>query len=245
MAELRNIPIPTIRRTQPIPVNRGLAEKVRGESFTGSIFGRWAVGEESRRVGYKVFYSCTCSCGTTKEVERNQLGSGASKSCGCLRTEMVVARSTTHGNYSAPERRVYSSMMTRCYNTKYHEYHLYGGRGITVSDDWKGNFAKFYEDMGFRPSPEHQLDRRDNSLGYSKENCHWVTRTENARNKRTTVKVMYLGEEKPLVEIAEILGIDYHALFYRFQKGEVGPELFRPSSKVKSVNKLKETKHEQ
>jgi hypothetical protein len=128
-------------------------------------------------------------------------------------------------------------MMTRCNNPNYFEYHLYGGRGIKVCPEWHGNFAKFYEDMGPRPSPEHQLDRRDNSLGYSKSNCYWATKTQNARNKRNTIMVEYKGELKPLSEWAEIHGLDYHAVFYRYQKGDTGDKLFRPSQANPAAHK--------
>lgn len=211
----------------------------RGESLSGKKSGRWLIGPQSRIEGYVIYYRCTCTCekATVKEVSRKDLLKGVSKSCGCLRTEMLVARSTTHGLYSSPERRVYTSMMTRCNNPNYFEYHLYGGRGIKVCPEWHGNFAKFYEDMGPRPSPEHQLDRRDNSLGYSKSNCYWATKTQNARNKRNTIMVEYKGELKPLSEWAEIHGLDYHAVFYRYQKGDTGDKLFRPSQANPAAHK--------
>jgi len=165
-------------------------------------------------------------------VDRKSLLSGSSKSCGCLRTEGIVARSTTHGSCYAPEHRVWASMLTRCNNPKYGEFHLYGGRGITVCPAWR-DFKVFLTDMGSRPSPQHQIDRKNNELGYSKENCYWATKVENARNKRNTVKVDYLGVSKPLSEVAEIIGVDYHALFYRYQLGETGANLFRASGAPK------------
>lgn len=212
----------------------------RGETLSGKRSGRWLIGPQARTEGYLIYYRCTCTCenATVKEVNRNALLNGSSQSCGCLRAELSGSRLTTHGMYSAPERRVHASMMTRCTNPKYHEYHLYGGRGITVCPEWLGNFAKFYEDMGPRPSPEHQLDRRDNSLGYSKSNCYWATKNENARNKRTTIMVEYKGESKSLAEWAELHGLDYHAVFYRYQKGDTGETLFRPSLANPAAYKL-------
>lgn len=206
----------------------------RGESLTGKKSGKWFIGRLTRKEGYQTWYECTCSCdkATVKEVNRAFLLQGVSKSCGCYRTEGTVARSTTHGGYHTPEHRVWASMLTRCTNPKYGEYHLYGGRGITVCEEWK-DFKKFFDDMGPRPSPAHQIDRKNNDLGYSKSNCYWATKTQNARNKRTTVFVEYEGEQKPLVEVAEIIGVDYHALFYRYQSGQTGANLFRPSGAPK------------
>lgn len=126
-------------------------------------------------------------------------------------------------------------MLTRCNNPKYSEYHLYGGRGVTVCEEW-GDFKKFFDDMGPRPSPAHQIDRKNNELGYSKDNCYWATRSENVRNRRTTIFVDYKGEQKPLIEVAETVGVDYHTLFYRYQQGETGANLFRPSGAPKLEN---------
>lgn len=225
LTTVSNLALPAIKRTKT----------QRGEDLLGRSVGRWSVLREGKRVGYIIYYVCRCSCGVEKEVSRRGLLDGSSLSCGCLRTEQVIARNTTHGAYYTPEHRVWASMRNRCSNTKYHEYHLYGGRGIAVCPEWEASFEAFYKDMGSRPSPQHQLDRKDNNLGYSKENCYWATRTQNARNKRNTVLVEYEGRQVALTEVAELLGIDYHALFYRYQKGERGVELFRPSAKVKKL----------
>jgi len=68
----------------------------------------------------------------------------------------------------------------------------YGGRGITVCDEWRYSFIRFNEDMGERPGCQYQIDRIDNAKGYFKENCRWVTRLVNARNKRS----VKLSQEK-------------------------------------------------
>lgn len=210
----------------------------RGQPLTGLVFGRWTVMGESRREGYVIYYDCLCICGGTGEVPRRDLLKHSSSSCGCLRTEQVVTRSTTHGLYHTPEHRVWASMCTRCHNPSYVQYHLYGGRGITVCQEWRDSYERFYLDMGPRPSSSHQIDRKENSLGYFKDNCYWATRSQNARNKRSTVFVDFEGRPTPLIEVSERLGIAYHALFYRYQKGERGNLLFRPSSKYNQPKEL-------
>lgn len=91
---------------------------------------------------------------------------------------------------------VWRSMIDRCTNSKNKQYKDYGGRGITVCGRWSGEdgFLNFVEDMAERPSPRHEIDRRDNSLGYSKENCRWVTREIQSRNRRTNHWIEYNGE---------------------------------------------------
>lgn len=76
------------------------------------------------------------------------------------------------------------NMMQRCYNEKNKGYKNYGDRGITVCEDWH-YFKQFLIDMGDKPTQHHSLDRSDNSLGYSKYNCRWATRSEQCDNRRT------------------------------------------------------------
>ena len=202
----------------------------RGSDLAGMVFGRLTVVKLDSQTGYIKRYACICECGNTRVVPRANLLNGSSKSCGCLRVDTTIARSTTHGRYYTPEYRVYKSMVNRCTNPNYHEYHLYGGRGITISEEFD-TFEKFFAIVGPRPSEDHQLDRKDNEKGYTPENVHWATRSENARNKRNNVLVTYNGEEMTLIEAAEKSGIDYHALYYRYENGWTGEKLFSPTNK--------------
>jgi hypothetical protein len=91
-------------------------------------------------------------------------------------------------------RKVLSQMRYRCNAETCPDYKNYGGRGIKVCKEWN-YFATFAADMGPRPSPEHTIERKDNNLGYSKDNCIWASRTEQARNQRNTKLVMAQAEE--------------------------------------------------
>lgn len=88
-------------------------------------------------------------------------------------------------DFTVDEKRIYwvwGDMVSRCTCQNHPSYKNYGGRGITVSDEWRDS-RNFFRDMAPRPAGMH-LDRIDNSKGYSKENCHWVTRLQNNKNKR-------------------------------------------------------------
>jgi hypothetical protein len=125
-----------------------------------------------------------CNCGTKKAVDIYPLKSGATKSCGCLAKELRVKRQTKHSATATPEYRVWADMKNRCLNSSLKNYVNYGGRGISVCDEWENSFVKFIEDMGKRPSKKHTLDRVDNNGNYNKVNCRWATKTQQSRNQR-------------------------------------------------------------
>lgn len=85
---------------------------------------------------------------------------------------------------------VWDGMKRRCSNKNDPHFCDYGGRGITVCDRWQESFINFYEDMGDRPSDNHQIDRIDNDGDYTPENCRWVLSIVNARNRRGTLLSM-------------------------------------------------------
>lgn len=108
-----------------------------------------------------------------------------------------------------PEWHIWRSMIRRCTVTKCAAWENYGGRGITVCPEWLNDFDAFLGDMGRRPSAGHELDRRDNDLGYNRHNCRWVSRKINSRNRRSARMVTYKGSRMCLSEACELAGISY------------------------------------
>jgi len=129
-------------------------------------------------------WNCQCDCGAEKIVETHALHSGRTRSCGCLRIEMLVGRNATHGKAHVPEYKAWAGMIQRCYNPRQTAYQWYGARGVTVCDRWRTSFAEFLTDMGSRPSPAHSLDRIDNNGNYEPDNCRWATPRLQWENKR-------------------------------------------------------------
>ncbi len=117
-------------------------------------------------------------------------------------------------------------MRQRCQNPNHHAYSRYGGRGIKVCDEWQNyeNFKKWATENGF--SEELTLERIDVDGNYEPSNCKWVTRKEQAWNKRNTIWIEQNGCKKALAQCALELGIEYKTLQERFYKGYEGEMLF-------------------
>lgn len=125
----------------------------------------------------------------------------------------------SHGLSYTPEYRAWQTMRLRCTNPKNAAWPAYGGRGITVCERWLNDPAAFVADMGPKPSPKHELDRIDNDGPYSPENCRWVLRKVNDRNRRNNRTLTYGGETLTVAEWAERTGIEKTALLYRINAG--------------------------
>lgn len=111
---------------------------------------------------------------------------------------------------------IYHGMKKRCLNPNCKRYKDYGGRGITVCDDWLSGFDAFADWAKANGYEEGlTIERKNVNSDYSPENCEWVTLKKQARNKRDTLRIEYRGEEKPLIEWCEILGLEYDTIHDR------------------------------
>lgn len=118
-----------------------------------------------------------------------------------------------------PEHRTWQGIKTRCLNPKDKSYPRYGGRGITICEEWRASFWAFLEDVGPRPSPHHQIERIDNDRGYEPGNCRWATRSEQMRNKRNSALLTLNGITATQAEWSERTGIDRRLIHYRIKNG--------------------------
>lgn len=123
-----------------------------------------------------------------------------------------------HGMSERPEFFVWNTMLQRCGNPNHNRYAVYGARGIKVCPEWRA-FARFFADMGPRPSARHTIERIDNDRDYEPGNCRWATYSEQQRNTSRTIFVEYQGKTMPLREVGEITGTPYPRLFYRYSHG--------------------------
>lgn len=135
-----------------------------------------------------------------------------------------------HGLSRRPEYHLWEAIVQRCENPHDKRYADYGGRGIRLYPAWRLSFKAFFDDVGSRPSREHQLDRIDNDRGYEPGNVRWTTRRVQQRNTRSNRRIEHDGELLLAVEWEERTGISAKTITTRLDRGwDVERALTTPS----------------
>lgn len=160
------------------------------EDLTGVVFGKFTIKGLSHKDNYSRWhYKCICECGNEFSSAKNVLK--YRKSCGL---NSCRDNHITHGMKYTREYNIYHGIKNRCLNKNSKDYYRYGGKGISLSDEWM-KFENFINDMGKCPSNRHQVDRIDNNGIYSKENCRWSLASEQQSNKRKSSYWVIKGVE--------------------------------------------------
>lgn len=117
-------------------------------------------------------------------------------------------------------RRIYDRMKSRCYNPAANNFGYYGGKGITVCDEWLQSFQAFEAwALSHGYSDTLTIDRKDGNGPYCPSNCRWATWKEQGRNRSNNHLLTYGGETMPVVAFAERFGIPEKTLFKRLERG--------------------------
>lgn len=172
-------------------------------------------------------YKCQCDCGNFVEVKHKMLNGGHVKSCGCLKHEYQRIKSPFYKIKHRALLFVWKTMKQRCLTPTNKDYYLYGGRGITVCNEWKNDFFAFNswaESNGYAKGL--MLDRIDNNGNYCPENCRWATPIEQANNKRTNKWITLDNQTKTLKTWCNELNLPYSRTDSRLQKGWSVEEAF-------------------
>jgi hypothetical protein len=179
--------------------------------LTGKVFGRLTVLERSFYKNGRVYWKCECSCGNIAHINGKDMKSGHTKSCGCL---------GRHGFSSHRFYHTWLGMMARCYREDDIKYKWYGGREIVVCDEWKDmkEFLKWCD--GQKVPDGYTLDRSENNGNYCPENCIFVSKKQQSRNRRSNIVVNYEGKEYILIDFVERFGnADYGTVTSRIRNG--------------------------
>lgn len=206
---------------------------MRRLDISGMRFGRLTAIKQN---GFDVSHSrrhikwdCLCDCGNMFSARLNSLSSGGLISCGCIKRS--ATHKITHNMVKTKEYKTWARIKTRCLNSKSKDYHLYGGRGIRICNEWETSFEVFYKDMGPRPDGVISIDRVDTNGNYEKNNCRWADNKTQSRNKRNNKFYEFNGMRMCQSDWAVHLGITVPTLIERLQKW----------SFVKSLSTFKET----
>lgn len=188
---------------------------------TGQRFDRLTAVSLSHSDGKHYHWNFLCDCGATVTRSARDVAHEAKRGhhvhCGCATVELQ-SRPKTHGMSRHPAYAVWRSMLDRCRLPTHQAWHNYGGRGITVCQEWQ-TFEQFWADMGPTYSQGLDLDRQDNNRGYSAENCRWVRRRVNTMNKRSTVREVDI----PMLSLRT--GVAKTTLYYRWHHGWTAEQL--------------------
>lgn len=209
-----------------------MPRKGEHEDLTGRTFGKLTVKrfshvdtkKSNNRTTRHYVWECDCECGNTSFVRANNLKSGHTTSCGCyIEQARKAGLRTSHGLSKTRLYKVYTSMKSRCYNPSERSYHSYGGRGITICDEWLHDFKAFYDwaiANGYQGDGKRSIDRIDVDKGYSPDNCRFISMHEQGFNKTTTHYIEVCGERLSIAEAAEKYGLKSKTIYTRVYRGQ-------------------------
>jgi hypothetical protein len=185
----------------------------------GQRFGKWIVLSRYGKQGKQPTWLCKCDCGNKGIVPSYNLKIGRSTNCGCVRREKMSACNITHGKRNSRLYHIWCGMKHRCTCETAKDFQNYGGRGVTLYENWL-SFEPFYEWSMKNGYEDHlTIDRIDNDKGYFPDNCRWAGLKTQANNRRSNHFVEYNNEVKTLAEWCNILKLDRNFVSARLKRG--------------------------
>lgn len=207
-----------------------MKNKQKVKDLTGSKFGRLTVIGLADTETRHTYWVCQCDCGNMKTVRSDSLQDGRIRSCGCLKQEQDkknlvssdAKKKFLERGYKSGGTRLYHiwmGMKMRCYNIHNARYHRYGGRGISVCDEWKNDFDAFYDwAMSNGYADNLTIDRINNDGNYCPENCRWATAKEQCRNRSSNSNITIGNSTRTVTEWCEIFELDRAEITSRYNR---------------------------
>ena len=190
----------------------GVVRDISGMRF-GKLEAIERVGSDKHRHST---WLCKCDCGNEIVVRSDSLIRGLQVSCGCYNIEQIRNRSITHGKANTRLYNIWRGIKKRCFVESEVFYKDYGGRGITICDEWKDDFEMFYEwsmQNGYRE--DLTIDRIDVNGNYEPTNCRWATLIEQQNNTRKNRFLTFNGERHTIAEWSRVTGISVQRKSHR------------------------------
>lgn len=182
----------------------------------GRRFGCWIVIE---KLNYAQKYTCRCDCGNESNIRVYDLLKN--KTTMCKNCAASASKSPGRPVSTTTEYNTWVHINQRCHNPKNKDYKNYGGRGIQVYSLWRESYEAFVMHMGMKPTPQHSIERLDVNKGYEPGNVVWATIIEQARNKRSNVRVTIGEVTKTVIEWTEdeMCSVPPKTIYKRIERG--------------------------
>lgn len=193
----------------------------RSRDITGQHFNKLtALGPVGKSNAGQIMWLCLCECGNTTVVKSQDIRNGHTRSCGCLQIETVKRVKRIHGMAGTSLYKIWNGIVKRCTNPNCIGYKYYGGRGISIADEWRHDFQAFHGYiicLSHYGEKGYSIDRINNDGNYVPGNLRFATRHEQSHNSRTSTLITYNDETKCISEWARTIGMNVHTLAYRLR----------------------------
>ena len=181
----------------------------------------------------RVYYECLCPyCNRKKIIRKDCFNIRKRKDCGCLNKSGDASNKYKSEYFKLYK--VHEQMKQRCFNKNCKTFYRYGGRGITVCDEWLkySNFKEWALNNGYKEGLD--IDRIDNNGDYEPNNCRFVTHIDNCYNRNTNLKININGKDYTTRELSNIYNLPITCIQSRYEKGDRGNDIIRPYKQRKS-----------
>jgi hypothetical protein len=188
--------------------------------IANSIYGKLTViwRDHSRyKPGGAAYWLCWCECGHTLSTPLHPLRTKRTKSCGCEAIQTIAGLRRSHGQSRTREYAIWNGMKARCLNPKNRGYPRYGGRGVTVCQEWIDSFEAFIAHIGMQPNDGkvYSLDRIKSHKGYEPGNVRWATKDVQANNTKSNVHITAFGRTQTLAQWSREVGLHHKLITSR------------------------------